>query len=244
MWPKENCANRSQPTRRECLESGASEPSYHPVPPPGLSPHVPLTKPESGPKAWNSGYCHSDPLSRVLLTQTSRVQEMVSWVNAGTFMGRSLRATDAKLGSPMCLKLVNCRYNKCASHSLLTRKVEVNVTQSCLTLCDPMDYTLHGILGQNTGVGSRSLLQRIFPTQGSNPGLPHCRWILYQLSYKGNQKSWWKLVKYSNKTRTSEAPGSDSRLRGQSLGRKAALAPQGLSHQEVKRWTRGFPSSI
>ena len=32
--------------------------------------------------------------------------------------------------------------------------------------------------GQNTGVGSLSLLQGIFPTQGSNPGLPHCRWIL------------------------------------------------------------------
>ena len=39
--------------------------------------------------------------------------------------------------------------------------------------------------GQNTGGGSRSLLQRIFPTQGWNPGLPHCRWILYQLSHKG-----------------------------------------------------------
>ena len=38
--------------------------------------------------------------------------------------------------------------------------------------------------GQNTGVGSRSLLLGIFPTQGSNPGLPHCRWILYQLSHK------------------------------------------------------------
>ena len=39
---------------------------------------------------------------------------------------------------------------------------------------------------QNTGVGSLSLLQGIFPTQGSNPGLPHCRWILYQLSHKGS----------------------------------------------------------
>ena len=38
--------------------------------------------------------------------------------------------------------------------------------------------------GQNTGVGSLSLLQGIFPTQGSNPGLLHCRWILYQLSHK------------------------------------------------------------
>ena len=39
--------------------------------------------------------------------------------------------------------------------------------------------------GQNTGVGSLSLLQGIFSTQGSNPGFPHCRRILYQLSHKG-----------------------------------------------------------
>ena len=44
-------------------------------------------------------------------------------------------------------------------------------------------FKIHGLyspwnsLGQNTGVGSLSLLQGIFPTQGSNPGLPHCRWI-------------------------------------------------------------------
>ena len=37
--------------------------------------------------------------------------------------------------------------------------------------------------GQNTGVGSRSLLQEIFPTQELNQDLLHCRWILYQLSY-------------------------------------------------------------
>ena len=39
--------------------------------------------------------------------------------------------------------------------------------------------------GQNTGVGSLSLLQKIFPIQGSNPGLPNCRQILYQLSHQG-----------------------------------------------------------
>ena len=38
--------------------------------------------------------------------------------------------------------------------------------------------------GQNTGVGSLALLQGIFPTQGSNPGLPHCGQILYQLSHQ------------------------------------------------------------
>ena len=43
-------------------------------------------------------------------------------------------------------------------------------------------------LGQNTGVGSLSLLQGFFPTQGSNPGLLHSRWILYQLSHKGSPR--------------------------------------------------------
>jgi len=41
---------------------------------------------------------------------------------------------------------------------------------------------------KGTGVGSNSLLQGIFPTQGSNPGLPHCRQILYQLSHGGSPK--------------------------------------------------------
>ena len=42
--------------------------------------------------------------------------------------------------------------------------------------------------GQNTGVGSCSLLQGVFPMQGSNPGLLHCRWILYQLSHQGSPR--------------------------------------------------------
>ena len=42
--------------------------------------------------------------------------------------------------------------------------------------------------GQNTGVGSLSLLQGIFPTQLLNPGLPHCRWILDQLSHQGSPR--------------------------------------------------------
>ena len=42
--------------------------------------------------------------------------------------------------------------------------------------------------GQNTGVDSLSLLQGIFPIQGSNPGLLHCGQILYQLSYQGSPR--------------------------------------------------------
>ena len=44
------------------------------------------------------------------------------------------------------------------------------------------------VVSDSFGMGSLSLLQRIFPTQGSNPGLLHCRWILYQLSHKGSPR--------------------------------------------------------
>ena len=47
---------------------------------------------------------------------------------------------------------------------------------------------------QEYWVGSLSLLQRIFPTQGLNWGLLHCRWILYQLNYEGSQKKLSDLV--------------------------------------------------
>ena len=47
-------------------------------------------------------------------------------------------------------------------------------------------YSPWNSLSQNTRVGSHSLLQGIFPTQGSNPGLPHCRRILYPLSHQGS----------------------------------------------------------
>ena len=67
-----------------------------------------------------------------------------------------------------------------------TMKLKVKVTQSCLTLCHPMDYNRPwNSPGQNTAVGSLTLLPGIFPTQGSNLGLPHCRRILHQLSYQG-----------------------------------------------------------
>ena len=49
-------------------------------------------------------------------------------------------------------------------------------------------YYSQNSLGQNIGVDSLLLLQEIFPTQESNPGLPHCRQILYQLSHKGSPK--------------------------------------------------------
>ena len=66
------------------------------------------------------------------------------------------------------------------------------VTQLCLTLCDPMDCSLpdssvhRDSRGKNTGVGCYAFLQGIFPTQELNPGVPHCRQILYyRLRHQG-----------------------------------------------------------
>ena len=61
----------------------------------------------------------------------------------------------------------------------------MKVAQLCLTLQTHGLYSPWNSPGQNTRVGCHSLLQGIFPTQGSNPGLPYCRWILHQLSHKG-----------------------------------------------------------
>ena len=86
------------------------------------------------------------------------------------------------------------------------------VTQSCPTLCDPMDCSLPGssVHGdsprKNTGVGCHALLQGIFPTRGSNPRLLHCKSILYHLSHQEScqcklgspQKDNTKLFKETN----------------------------------------------
>ena len=70
-------------------------------------------------------------------------------------------------------------------------KLKVSEAQSCLTLWDPMHCSLPRFLclwdfpGKNTGVGCHFLLQEIFLTQGLNPGLLHCRQMLYCLSHQG-----------------------------------------------------------
>ena len=68
----------------------------------------------------------------------------------------------------------------------------VLAAQSCLTLCDPMgcspsDFSVRGDSpGKNTGVDYHALLQRIFPAQGLNLGLLHCKRTCYHLSHKGS----------------------------------------------------------
>ena len=56
------------------------------------------------------------------------------------------------------------------------------------TLCYLKDCILHGIFQANTGVGRYSVLHGIFPIQELNPGVPHCRQILFQLSHQGRPR--------------------------------------------------------
>ena len=79
----------------------------------------------------------------------------------------------------------------CIAQSVLLDGVLEEVeseSESRLVMSDSLPprglYSPWNSLGQNTGVGSLSLLQVIFPTQGLNPGLPHCRWIVYHLSHQ------------------------------------------------------------
>ena len=82
----------------------------------------------------------------------------------------------------------------CVCVSVCVRTRACLVAESCPSLCDPMDCSPPGssVRGdspcKNTGVGCHALLQGIFPTQGSNPGLQHCRQILYCLSHRGSPR--------------------------------------------------------
>ena len=88
------------------------------------------------------------------------------------------------------------------------------LSESCSVMSDSL--RLHGVYSpwnfpdQNTGVGSLCLLQGIFPTQGFNPGLLHCRRILYQLSHKGSPRILeWVAYSFS---RESSQPRNQTRV--------------------------------
>ena len=78
----------------------------------------------------------------------------------------------------------------CSGEPLVQNHLAHLIVQLCPTLCDPMNCrppgsSIHGDSpGKNTGVGCHALLQRIFPNQRSNPGLPHYKQILYRLSHQ------------------------------------------------------------
>ena len=122
-----------------------------------------------------SRWCHSNILSSVI-PFSSHLQ---SYPASGSFpMSQLFTSGNQSTGAS-------------ASASVLPIN-EVKWSESYSVLSDSLRP--HGLYnpwispGQNTGVGSLSLLQGIFPTWESNPGLLHCRWTLYQLSHKGRPR--------------------------------------------------------
>ena len=93
-------------------------------------------------------------------------------------------------------RLINKQMNGFLTH----QQVSHYLSASCSLMSDSLQlcglYSPWNSPGQKAGVGSHSLLQGLFPTQGSNPGLPHCRWILYHLSYQGSQLHYVDLSKH------------------------------------------------
>ena len=91
---------------------------------------------------------------------------------------------------------------------------EVKWSESCSVVSNSLQphglYRPWNSVSQNTGVGSLSLLQGIFPSQGSNPGLPHCRQILYQLSHKRSPRI-LEWVAYPFSSRSSQ-PRNQTRV--------------------------------
>ena len=94
---------------------------------------------------------------------------------------------------------ISLEYTFIKAREVIYKKLWAFVAQSCPTLCDPMDCSpsgssVHGDSPGKNRVGCHFLLQGIFPTQGSNPGLPHCRRILYRLSHQGSP---WLCIRWS-----------------------------------------------
>ena len=99
--------------------------------------------------------------------------------------------------------------NCCASHKKHVKESDSHSVLSNSLLHYGL-YSPWNSPGQNTGMGSLSLLQGIFPMQGSNPGLPHCRQILYQLSHRGSPRILeWVAYPFS---RGSSRPGNRTRI--------------------------------
>ena len=90
--------------------------------------------------------------------------------------------------------LMDCSQSGSSVHGIFQARILESESESHSIMSDSLQthglYSPYNSPGQNTGVDSLSLLKGIFSTQGSNPGLLHCRQILYQLSQREAQEYW------------------------------------------------------
>ena len=149
-----------------------------------------------------------DPFQKEMATHSSIPAWAITWTEEPSrlqYMGWQ------KVRPDLAIKQQQ-QYNKLEGKELGiitdTYSKKVLVTQSCLTLATwwtqaPLSM---GFSRQDTGVGCHFLLQGIFPIQGSNLGLPHCRQILYCLSHQGRNKKYTLI--HIKKIKLRDFPGS------------------------------------
>ena len=116
--------------------------------------------------------------------------------------------------------------------------------QLCPTFLWPYGlYSPWNSLDQSTGVGSLSLLQGIFPTQGSNPALLHYRWILYQLSHKGSPRILeWVAYPFSRGLPSPEIKTRPPSLQADSLPAEPQGKPKNPGVDSLSLLQRIFPT--
>ena len=142
-------------------------------------------------------------------------------------------------------------YVNTLSHCCINRGIYcIYESESSSVLSDSLQP--HGLYspwkspGQNTGVGSLSLPQGIFPTQGLNSGLPHCRRILYQQSHKGSpRKLEWVTYPFSRRSSWPRNQTGISCIAGGffiNWAMREALYYIYTFTQYLSRYNRGLPS--
>ena len=105
----------------------------------------------------------------------------MGWPNSGIFAAFNKKALDL-----ICINLVHINLFRNTVNSLYSQWKWSDSLSHIQHFATPYPWNSPS---QNTAVGGLSLFQGIFPTQGSNPGVPHWRWILYQLGHKGSPRT-------------------------------------------------------
>ena len=139
-----------------------------------------------------SGHCEDQEQQIVILRHACQKLDLASGQQQGTEED-TLKTKSSKMKS-LCKSISAAMHYEestvCCSWIIFVISFTESESRSVLS----NSLRLYGVYhawnssGQNVGVGSLSLLQGIFPTQGSKPGLLHCRWILYLLSHQGSPR--------------------------------------------------------
>ena len=132
----------------------------------------------------------------------SCVSEWNTFLRINKYSVEALHNLIKESGRQFVVKALGSKFYKCM------QKLVVMVVQSpnCARLLQPHGLQpaarllcLWNFPGKNTGVSCHALIQGIFPAQGLNPGLPHCRQILYHLSHQGSPHCFTHISVYMSR---------------------------------------------